>query len=58
MIDFYTGKTDPSGDRPVSYYLDVRPALDSWQAIADRASMAMRDYLPTQGAAANRDSTP
>ena len=55
MIDFYSGKTDPSGDRPVSYYLDVRPALDSWQAIADRTSMAMRDYLPTQGAAANRD---
>ncbi|EKX52083.1 hypothetical protein GUITHDRAFT_65435, partial [Guillardia theta CCMP2712] len=30
VIDFYSGK--PIADKPVSYHLDVRPALDRWRS--------------------------
>jgi hypothetical protein len=36
IIDFYSGKPHP--DKPVSIYLDVRPALDSLSALCDRVS--------------------
>lgn len=36
VIDFYTGKTDKMG-RP-SFYLDVRPKLNSWEGARMRAS--------------------
>ncbi|KIK63656.1 hypothetical protein GYMLUDRAFT_162820 [Collybiopsis luxurians FD-317 M1] len=36
VIDFYTGRTDPATNK-VSFYLDVRPALDSWEAVKMRA---------------------
>ena len=36
VIDFYTGKS--SSSRNVSFYLDVRPALDSWEAVKMRTS--------------------
>jgi len=36
VIDFYTGRTDPSTNQ-VSFYLDVRPALDNWEAVKMRA---------------------
>ncbi|CAN8104528.1 unnamed protein product [Discula destructiva] len=36
VIDFYTGKVDKSG-RP-SFYLDVRPKLNSWEGVRMRAS--------------------
>ncbi|KAF5391792.1 hypothetical protein D9757_001762 [Collybiopsis confluens] len=35
VIDFYTGRTDPRTNN-VSFYLDVRPALDSWEAVKMR----------------------
>lgn len=36
VIDFYTGKVDKLG-RP-SFYLDVRPKLNSWEGAKMRAS--------------------
>lgn len=36
VIDFYTGKNDKGG-RP-SFYLDVRPKLNSWEGARMRAS--------------------
>jgi len=45
VIDFYTGKATNSA--PVSYYLDVRPAVDSWQAVVDRFRMTMSTYFPS-----------
>lgn len=37
VIDFYAGKNDPSkaGGRP-SFYLDVRPKLNSWEGVRMR----------------------
>ncbi|KAK7440211.1 Cytochrome c1 heme lyase [Stygiomarasmius scandens] len=35
VIDFYTGRSDPSTNRP-SFYLDVRPALDNWEGVKMR----------------------
>lgn len=35
VVDFYTGRTDPVTNK-VSFYLDVRPALDNWEAVKMR----------------------
>ena len=40
IIDFYNG---PPGPRGITMHLDVRPAPDSMQALADRAAMTLRD---------------
>ncbi|CAM9489352.1 unnamed protein product [Discosporangium mesarthrocarpum] len=37
VIDFYSGK--PTREKPVALHLDVRPALDSAEAVFDRAHM-------------------
>lgn len=39
VIDFYNGKAEDG--KVVGYHLDVRPALDSWQAVLDRCKMAV-----------------
>ena len=40
VIDFYTGRQDSSrADGSVAFHLDVRPALDSFGAVVDRARM-------------------
>lgn len=36
VIDFYSGRPDPSGKGPVSFYLDVRPKLNSWEGVKMR----------------------
>ena len=43
MIDFYEGRRvkGSSHEAPVSIYLDVRPALDSFQAVFDRIYVNM-----------------
>ena len=47
VIDFYTGAKPQlvEGRAPISIYLDVRPALDSYQALADRLSVQYRTFL-------------
>ena len=48
VIDFYKGAQPPGmlpGRAAVSMYLDVRPALDSYTAVIDRASVAYRQFL-------------
>jgi cytochrome c heme-lyase len=53
VIDFYKGKPTPFA--PISIYMDVRPALDSPQAVFDRVSVGVRELLgkgtfpPVQG---------
>lgn len=38
VIDFYSGKPLPDGTKnPLSFYLDVRPKLNSWEGIKMRA---------------------
>lgn len=38
VIDFYAGKPLPDGTKnPLSFYLDVRPKLNSWEGIKMRA---------------------
>ncbi|KAJ3375101.1 Cytochrome c1 heme lyase [Allomyces arbusculus] len=47
VIDFYTGKL-PSGSRQagmVSFYLDVRPKLDSWEGIKLRTKRFWTDLM-------------
>jgi cytochrome c heme-lyase len=34
VIDFYTGRSAASSD--VSFYLDVRPAIDNWEGVRMR----------------------
>ncbi|KAF8522104.1 cytochrome C1 heme lyase [Hysterangium stoloniferum] len=36
VIDFYTGRPDPSAPHNPSFYIDARPALDSWEGIKMR----------------------
>ena len=44
VIDFYNGRPDPS--KPVSFYLDVRPALDDWGGVVDRVRMLVSPPPP------------
>lgn len=46
VIDFYTGRQGPSASN-VSFYLDVRPALDNWEGVRLRAG---RLWAETVGA--------
>lgn len=39
VIDFYPGKNDKAG-RP-SFYLDVRPKLNTWEGVKMRATRAL-----------------
>ncbi len=39
VIDFYAGRPQPDTFNNISFFLDVRPALDSWEAVGMRASM-------------------
>lgn len=43
VIDFYGGASSPNS--PISFHLDVRPALDSPAAFLDRAKMFFKDYF-------------
>jgi len=43
VIDFYTGRSLP-GTSSVSFFLDVRPALDSWEAVSMRTSMLVNKW--------------
>jgi cytochrome c heme-lyase len=36
VIDFYTGKSDGPASKNLSFFLDVRPALDNWEGIRMR----------------------
>ena len=40
VIDFYNAAPAPGA--PVAMHLDVRPALDSFQAVLDRSTMTIR----------------
>jgi hypothetical protein len=49
VIDFYGGARSPhySLNRPVSIYLDVRPAADSVSAVVARLTLAFRQrFMP------------
>ncbi|TDH67458.1 hypothetical protein CCR75_005964 [Bremia lactucae] len=52
VIDFYSGAATPG--KPLSVYLDVRPALDSVEGVVDRLRWQFYDkiapYLPFNGA--------
>ena len=37
VIDFYTGHNGSSSSSNLSFYLDVRPALDNWEGVRLRA---------------------
>jgi len=37
VIDFYTGKADEKIKGNLSFYLDVRPAMDDWEGVKTRA---------------------
>jgi len=41
IIDFYAGRPNPNGNGMPSFYLDVRPKLNSWEGIKMRASKAV-----------------
>ncbi|ORY32609.1 cytochrome c/c1 heme-lyase [Naematelia encephala] len=36
VIDFYEGRKDPENPQRMGFYLDVRPALDTWDGIETR----------------------
>ncbi|GMF24756.1 unnamed protein product [Phytophthora fragariaefolia] len=64
VIDFYSGQPEPG--RPLSVYLDVRPALDSLESVVDRVRWQLHEkvlpLLPFGGAffgrAGDRTQTP
>jgi|EP00945_MAST-04E_sp_MAST-4E-sp1_P007481 cytochrome c heme-lyase len=42
VIDFYGGKQDPNSSmKPIAFHLDVRPAIDSFEAVYDRIYMGL-----------------
>lgn len=43
VIDFYTGRPLP-GTSTVSFFLDVRPALDSWEGVTMRTGMLVHKW--------------
>lgn len=46
VIDFYKGAQATSVDQaPFSIFLDVRPALDSYQAVVDRTCVYYRQVI-------------
>ena len=40
VIDFYSGKDETGGRRGLSFYLDVRPKLNSWEGLRMRVARA------------------
>ncbi|KAK1924452.1 holocytochrome-c synthase [Papiliotrema laurentii] len=44
VIDFYTGRTDPNNPKNMAFYLDVRPALDSYEGWETRAKGLWRQW--------------
>lgn len=36
IIDFYSGRSDPSSPHLPSFYIDARPALDTWDGVKMR----------------------
>ncbi|GMF64978.1 unnamed protein product [Phytophthora lilii] len=58
VIDFYSGQPEPG--RPLSVYLDVRPALDSVEGVVDRLRWQFHEkvmpLLPFKGALFGGDS--
>jgi len=55
VIDFYVGK--PDDKHAISYYLDVRPALDDWRSVVDRVRMNLNSVLPQQDGSASAKPT-
>lgn len=57
VIDFYSGQPQPG--KPLSVYLDVRPALDSVGSVADRLRWQFEEkikpLLPFRGAFFNEN---
>jgi hypothetical protein len=57
VIDFYSGQPEPG--RPLSIYLDVRPALDTFENAMDRLKWQFREHiqplLPFRGAFLNQN---
>jgi len=47
IIDFYTGRGESraGSNPPLSFYLDVRPALDSWEAVRMRSELFCSKWL-------------
>lgn len=41
VIDFYSGVPRPGQEAPVAMWLDVRPALDSFEALYDRMKVTL-----------------
>ncbi|KAG1904126.1 cytochrome c/c1 heme lyase-domain-containing protein [Suillus fuscotomentosus] len=45
VIDFYTGRGAGPSSNNVSFYLDVRPALDNWEGVKMRAENIWQDWF-------------
>ena len=45
IIDFYTGRTDPSAPQAPSFYIDARPALDNWEGVKMRAERFWEEWV-------------
>lgn len=45
VIDFYTGRASSDPNASVSFFLDVRPALDNWEGVKMRAGRAWQDWF-------------
>lgn len=44
IIDFHRG-SEASAGSPLSVHLDVRPAVDSYEAVLDRMSVTYRQFM-------------
>lgn len=45
IIDFYTGRADPSAPRNPSFYIDARPALDNWEGVKMRVDRFWEQWM-------------
>ncbi|KAG1749049.1 cytochrome c/c1 heme-lyase [Suillus paluster] len=58
VIDFYTGRGagSPSSNN-VSFYLDVRPALDNWEGVKMRADNIWQDWFGSRSSSTPSQSS-
>jgi cytochrome c heme-lyase len=57
VIDFYTGRSDGPSSNNLSFFLDVRPALDNWEGVKMRAERLWTQWFGTFSVKSTRSSS-
>jgi cytochrome c heme-lyase len=58
VIDFYTGKSDGPSSNNLSFFLDVRPALDNWEGVKMRAERFWEQWVGKPNISSSSNAKP